>query len=438
MRCLVCNSTDKWKNIDHVRLKPHGMCMCMGCAFVSYPKKYQTQEEIKAHYRSDYRKAPNVQHTYSGERKLHYHHSFLGEMFEQWREAGREPVIGEIGSAFGMLLDWIKKFHFPNGDISGTEWGLGNRMVAREEYGLELTDDLDWSKKYDLLISYHVLEHMMDADKALEQYSAALKDDGFLYLSCPIWFRDAANSGQIGFDLEYHWAPDHINCWSEQHLEYLFAKANLEIVKKNDKTYGNTYLLKRSQKALTPAIDTWTPDALLATCQNLHDAWQALQSNETAVAIEKHPNYPTAWAQHYELMRAPMHKQGWPAIHAFLNQAVAACKNTGDTLVFAADIASRYNQFDYAIDYFARALEIKPNSPNILIGLANVHRQKSMLTKDPAEKNACLRECIKILRHVRATSMELAPQAVTWLFRDEANLNYDGAVKVDKVSDGEE
>ena len=52
MRCIVCDSTDKWKNVDEFRLKPSGMCVCENCGFVSYPSRWKSEDEIKKHYRT--------------------------------------------------------------------------------------------------------------------------------------------------------------------------------------------------------------------------------------------------------------------------------------------------------------------------------------------------------------------------------------------------
>lgn len=261
MRCFICDETNKWKNVDNFRMKsqklnektkklePVGMEICMSCGVVSFPSRYQSPEAIKEYYRNSYRAAPSSAGLFTGERKLQYHEFFLKPLFESWKEAGiTKPVIGEIGSAFGMFLNWVRG-KFPEADLHGTELTKTYRRIAYHEYGLKLEEDFDTSKKYDLIVSYHVLEHQVDPDKMLKQYADCLKETGVFYLACPIWFREIANGASVpGFDLDYYWAPDHINSWSEKHLEYLIAKAGLEIVYKNDDIYGNTYILKRTTK----------------------------------------------------------------------------------------------------------------------------------------------------------------------------------------------
>ncbi len=233
MRCIVCDHTE-WKNVDQVRIKPQGLSQCTHCGFFSYPDKYKTEEEIKEHYRKEYRGAPTVHNALTGERKLHYHDSFLSPLFQSWKEQGlTNPVIGEIGSAMGMFLNWIKQ-QIPGAEVHGTELTTTFRRVAKHEFGIDLVEDFDFTKQYDMIASYHVLEHQLDADVMLKKYRDCLKDSGVMYLSTPVWFREALNFGAPGFDIEYYWAPDHINAWSEGHLEYIIQKAGLQIIFKND------------------------------------------------------------------------------------------------------------------------------------------------------------------------------------------------------------
>ena len=429
-RCPCCDTIGQWKNMDHVRLKkfnidkngvntPINMSACQSCGMINYPDKYQTEEQIKEFYRSSYRPAPQAPNLFTGERKLQYHVRFLNPIFENWRKKGiTQPVIGEIGSAYGMFLNWIKGA-FPESYIHGTELTSSYKRVAFHEYDIKLEDDFDTSKKYDLISSYHVLEHQLDPDKRLAEYAACLKDDGVFYLSCPVWFRDASNSATGGFDIDYYWATDHINCWSEQHLEYIIAKANLEIVTKDVFVYGNTYILKKSsQNVMRPK---WDPKKCVEAAESIFKCWQLIQENKTAESIQAWPNCPSAWINHYELHRSEFHKSR-AELDIFIKDSVSACPNSADVPMFVGDILSRYERYDESLEALKKALHMKPNNPTIIMAISNCHRMKSKKETDPVKKEKLLRESINLLRFVMSTSTEMMPQALTWAYQDMSNL----------------
>jgi SAM-dependent methyltransferase len=422
MRCIVCNGT-VWENVDHVRVNKKGMCLCTGCGFISYPEKYKTEDEIKQHYRSSYRQAPTAHNLFTGERKLYYHEHFLRPLIEEWKKAGKKPVVGEIGSAMGMFLAWISA-QLECSHIHGTELTTTFRRVAHHEFGIKLDEDFDFSRKYDLIVSYHVLEHQLDADKWLSRYADALSESGVMYLGTPVWFREATNFGSAGFDLDYYWAEDHINCWSEAHLETIIRKAGLKILLKNDNVYGNTYLLSRKEgKEITPHIHNAGRYKEIA--EKIKECWKAIQLNETALALETYPNCPAAWINHYEMNRANFDKNK-PELEKFMAKAHQSCPNTNDTIMLVGDIHRRYENFEKAYAFFKLAEQRKPNNPTCLLAMANAVREKAIRTKDPKVAGDLFRQSLELTQQVKGTSMEMVAQAQTWIFHDQARIPMEG------------
>lgn len=419
MNCPICQ-TSEWENVDRFRIKPHKMSMCKCCGFISYPDKYQTEEEIKKHYRESYRPPPTASHLWTGERKIWYHEHVLRPLIEEWKRAELKPVIGEIGSAMGMFVKWMSDQI--DCDIQGTELTTSFRRVAYHEFGVELAEDLDWTKKYDMIASYHVLEHMLDPDKQLEKYVNALSDRGVLYLSVPVWFREAVNFGSHGFTIEYYWAPDHINCWAESHLEYLLSRAGLEPIFKNTDIYGNTYLLKKRTEPIEvpkPQDVEWERLKLVDICERQFKCWKYIQENETALAIEAYPNCPVAWAHHYEMQRAQFDKNH-DELDKFLAMAVASCPHTSDAFTFAADIMCRYERYKDAYEFYERALDKKPNNPTILLGMGNCVRQTAIRETDPKKKADLFKKASNVTRRVRDTSLEKTAEATSFMYHDMA------------------
>ena len=122
MQCPICRSADsKWKNVDTFRAKPEGMAMCEHCGFISYPERYKSKAEIFEYYKKEYRAAPTINNIYTGERKIQYHGHFLGDLFNEWKKQKRKDiVVVDIGSAFGMFLNWVKH-QLPNAEVLGVE-----------------------------------------------------------------------------------------------------------------------------------------------------------------------------------------------------------------------------------------------------------------------------------------------------------------------------
>ena len=420
MRCPVCESSE-WINVDEHRVKPEGMCMCKACGFVSYPSKYKSEDEIKEYYRKEYRGAPQVASLYTGERKLHYHHYFLSPLFEEWKKVGLDnPVIGEIGSAFGMFLDWIRG-QVPGAEINGTELTTSMRKVAKYEYNLNLTEEFDYTKKYDLIVSYHVLEHQLDPDLNLKKYRDCLSDNGLLYLAAPVWFRDLDNSANGGFEIEEYWHPNHINSWGEDHLEWIIKKSGLSIVMKDSAIYGNTYLLKKTDNVIGE-MPMFSPVKCLDYMKRAYKCWEHIKQNETALAIESMPNCPTAWVHHYEFNRA-MFDKNKDAREGFMKQAEAACPTSGNIFVLLGDLRSRYEQFDSALAYFGKGLKYKPNNPTIIMGMSNCYRLMALKEKNPIRKAELIKASMDALQFIRKSSMEFRDKAISWLFHDATLLD---------------
>jgi len=164
-RCLVCEKTDQWENVDAYRIKPVGMCICKSCGFVTYPQRLKdSTKKLKEFYKKDYRKPPSIANHFSSEKKMHYHKAFLADLFRQWKEEKKNPVVVEIGAAYGFFLQHVIKAAFKEAEIYGTELTKSFVANAWELFKIKLEEEIDLSRNYDLIVSYKVAEHMPDVD----------------------------------------------------------------------------------------------------------------------------------------------------------------------------------------------------------------------------------------------------------------------------------
>lgn len=422
MRCPICSTEGRWKNVDQYRLKPAGMHMCESCGFVSYPEIVKNDSKLKDYYRTDYRTPPTSGNVFTGQRKLHYHAEFLAELFDKWKKENKKPVVCEIGAAFGMFLNWMRGI-FPEGKYHGTELTLSFRRNAFHEFNLRLDEEFDDSRKYDLIASYKVAEHQPNIDIELRRYVEALKDTGLIYISVPIWFQCMSNFGASGFSLEYYYHTNHINVWSEANFEALLKKVGLEVIKKNDVYYDTTYLCKRNDELMKEAPKYDSPMAIIEHMDRIKKASDALLEKNYAEAIKQWCNFPEAHLARYESNRAQIHKKGWDWIKEnVIETMIMDCPNRSEAYLFAADLSMRYDKFELALEYLQKTLELRPNNPKSLYDISNCFRSIAVRVEDPKQKAHYFEESRRAMRQLRQTSMQHRDDSINWIFHDNANI----------------
>lgn len=419
-RCIVCDSTDQWKNADEYRIKPVGMAICQKCGFVTYPEIISNKKKLEDYYVEDYRKPPTFENLCTGQTKLQYHSAFLTDLFNQWKERKVNPVIFEVGAAFGMFLSWVKNI-FPEGDVSGSELTRSYVRVAYHSYGLELKADFDESKKYDLITSYKVLEHQPDADLELKRYAKCLKSDGLLYISVPIWFDRLSNFGTAGFDLEYYYHKNHINAWSMKNFKAVLAKTGFEIVKENHVYYDSTFLCRYTGSSIPIEHDNAVN--IEEKMVKIRDAFISLHKNEPDKALALYPNFPEGHTHRYEHGRAKFDKQGFEWIEEnVIQKALTDCPGSSHAQVICADIYMRYRRHDKALHHLDQALQMKPNDATILINMGHCFRQLAALEENAEEKYRLYHQAAKVSSAAKLFSKSCERDATTWMMDDFSNI----------------
>jgi len=383
-------------------------------------------EEIAEHYRGhDYREAPTVNNLFSGERKLHYHGAFLGELFKSWQKDKKEsPRILEIGAALGMVLGWTRSF-FPKAELFGTELTLSFRRNAWWLYQIKLDETADFSKKYDLLISYKVAEHIPGVDFELRKYAESLGDGGFLYISVPTWFNELNDPGRQGFDLGFYYDPNHVNVWSRNLFEQLLKKCGLEVVKENHSYYNDTYLCRRNDDMMNTPLAFDDVPTRRSELRRVLEAGKLAIEGKWGEAVEVWPNFPEANVNAYETARsrAHNHQLGFEGIEQdYLLPALKNCPNSAAVSNFVADVYMRYEQFETALLQLKKTLELRPNDPPALIAMAHCFRQMAARAGSPEEAGKFIGEAREAMRFLEKISKQCAHEAITWVMQDNARL----------------
>lgn len=403
------------------------MSICMGCGFVSYPKRYKSEDEIVKYYRTQYRKKPSVEHLFTGTRKLNYHEAFLREYFEAWKVNKKtKPVVADIGAAFGLFLRWVK-LNFPEAEVGGTELTTGFRRVAFHEFGIALSEKFDASKKYDMIASYKVAEHQMDADQKLIQYKECLKEDGLLYISVPTWFDVLSNFGVEGFNLDEYYNPNHINVWSRKLFETMLKKCGLRVIKFNNTMYSETYMCIRDDSLMKGPFIYEDPNDIINRMKLIKQAWSLARESKYEEAIKTYPKYPQAYFGLWETTRSKAHQQNDEVTYKLLFEKyvkpyIDACPQDPDCLRLAADIAMRYDEFAEAVSLLHKAIMMRPNASNYLINMAQCYRQMYLREHDPKIKYKLIRESNSIYRHIMQVDPQHKNEVTRWIYANEAEI----------------
>jgi SAM-dependent methyltransferase len=329
----------------------------------------------------------------------------------------------------GLLPKMIRD-SFPDAEVYGTEWADNFKKHAYYEYNVLLTDDIDTTKKYDLISSYHVAEHQCDFDKELKRYVDCLKDDGYIYLSTPTWFHTMHNVSIAGWDtdqhlgIEYYYHPDHLNVWSRNHLRFLIASAGLIIEKENLWYYDDTLLLRKPRAGETITMpELEGPSVIKKQMNKIKKASDYFIDGKFNEALKVFPSFPKAWVMGYETQRKELHEKGFDYIeNNWLKPATEACPNISEVFSFAADICKRYEQFEKSVWYIEQALHRKPKAPAYIHALGICLLLWALKGTELDRKQKCLLDARNLFQFLANTSIEFFSEAQSLIMQCHAHF----------------
>lgn len=134
---------------------------------------------------------------------------------------GGERVL-EVGCAEGLLCQYLKIVRSVY--YTGIEPSLDRKSASRylDEVYTTVDEILD-SNDYDLVLSFHTLEHIDDPLSALKKWKSLLKTDGRLIVEVP----NGPGHPEICVDTN----KEHINFFSPSTLSALFEQAGFELLR---------------------------------------------------------------------------------------------------------------------------------------------------------------------------------------------------------------
>jgi 2-polyprenyl-3-methyl-5-hydroxy-6-metoxy-1,4-benzoquinol methylase len=197
---------------------------CGGCSLV-FLNPRPTPEVLSAYYNEIYDYDPHVYRNSVEEQK-----EWLLQLIERFRPAPAGRLL-EIGCSYGFFLDAARREGW---DVDGIELSDRAASFARKELGLSVVGATiselceEQPLPYDAVVAWHVIEHLTDPRKFLEQIAALVRPGGILALRTPNI--ESAVAKLAGRAWEWMSPPDHIYLFSARTLCRLLRACGFEIL----------------------------------------------------------------------------------------------------------------------------------------------------------------------------------------------------------------
>lgn len=294
--CPICESSD-FMDLDYLRdfkywyhrdfiedVEKIGFKICRSCGFVTY----NYEENQGGQYDNQRKQASYLSFVVGSQRNI-YRFKFLDEILEK---LPRDANIIDIGCASGEFLNGFKERGFTN--LYGTEYATKLSKFANKIYGLNVSEKLDESIKYDFISYYRVLEHIPNPQIELLKIRNLISDNGYLYISVPVW-GDILNdemSGAAVESFENYYHLNHVNVFTEISIVNLLNKCGFEIIKRNDTYHGFTVLCRKSDKR---DIVKENYEEIVKRFQNQKDAIELYNQQKFDDSIKVYDKYIDSW-----------------------------------------------------------------------------------------------------------------------------------------------
>lgn len=409
MKCYICDA-DKWKNItyqvDGKSVPIHSkknLHICQECGAAGHEVDPSEEARVKEYYRKDYRPQPALINLITTTHKVNYIRVLLQDFLRE--KQGTQMNVGDVGAATGYLLNFFRQLGHK---VAGSELTLTYRRMSEHYYGIPLAEELETKHKYDLIVMYHVLEHLVEPDKKMAHYASLLNDGGHMLIATPEWFwklEDDSGQSTVSFDVLFH--ENHINLFSRTAIQNLFRKSGMSVVKDDYQQYGQTYLLRKDSE---PRKGEWLTkedpreiERIMLLQRNAIDLFVAQRFRE---ARRAYPNFPEAWL-----------------LEIFLKCGKDLAKQT-DLIAEAEPIVGHSIRFmtakaqwlyqqgrlDEAIEGYRRGLSIRPNEDVLMfLGYALAQKNKPI-------------EAIQAMQMAQAMDPRKWAEAQSWILAQVSRM----------------
>jgi len=223
-QCPICDSSNK-RQIKHIKnvvpddfMLPseYDIVVCNNCGFVFNDVP---DSKCYADYYSKYKENTNFsipsEPSYVNTKVKRENRYFSSvDFIKNNAKISQSAAILDIGCSFGGILTILKNEGFSNLfalDLDTISIGCLREIGINSREGSIFSEDIpEYTKKFDLIILGHILEHLHEPKKAISNISKWLKNDGKVFIECPDLYQYPKTSPFPGFFAEW----EHINHFS--------------------------------------------------------------------------------------------------------------------------------------------------------------------------------------------------------------------------------
>ena len=220
--CPVCSSNNI-KKISRVK-KETGyfkkkifvtLRICQNCSFV-----FQSPRILKSYLDRYYKKSNNASgKTFFLENKRNYKYGLNYRRFD-FLKANTNYVnkkkisIIEIGSSSNVFLNLFNDKRF---DLNAVEPSKQKKIKTIKQYN-EVFEKIKFKKRFDIIASFHTLEHIYDINIFLQKISEIITPNGVLFIEVP-------NGLKMGFlTIEDYYPFEHMSYFNAENLKIILRK----------------------------------------------------------------------------------------------------------------------------------------------------------------------------------------------------------------------
>jgi 2-polyprenyl-3-methyl-5-hydroxy-6-metoxy-1,4-benzoquinol methylase/polysaccharide pyruvyl transferase WcaK-like protein len=229
--CYLCESTESELLFSGDRFdNPINNYICTTCGFVSILPRPTLKELTKYYQEGDFSKEgrnlnkPNDAKIAHSEKYAFDRINILNKVLTTKAQPSK---VLEIGCGIGSFLYYCRA---QGSEVYGIEPDKNFAQAGNELYNIEIgtdtIEDFETTTKFNLICSFHVIEHVIDPNSFLTKIHSLLEDDGLIFLECPSIDRMYGNEVK-----DFFWNV-HLNSFSDNTLKGFLIKNKFKILKK--------------------------------------------------------------------------------------------------------------------------------------------------------------------------------------------------------------
>ena len=371
--CPICTGDD-FTDMDYLRTKKENFVVCNKCAFVTY--KIDEEEMLIDMYKNH---KHNKHRMYSGSmddktkiNKLSYHRRMLEEILVKKQEMS----ILDFGCSTGYVLKMCRD-EFGHKDVEGIELNAAHAAYGRGDLGIdihEITDVEqlpDKNKKYDLIICFAVLEHLLEPVEKMKKFKKLLKPDGQMYIMVPLWFNGLLDSEKHVGPFEHLFVPHHINCFTRNHLNNVLNMSGFDVQRYENNMYGHMFILGQCEPKPTE-INFEDSKKRIEEISKIQIAIDLHFKRKFDDSLEAYPINPEAWVAK-GIIEFKENAKGM--LDCFFN-ALKIDPSHSSVVMQIANTYMQLNDYPNALEWNKKAIKMSPNCFQSYYQIAEIHHIK--------------------------------------------------------------